>query len=313
MTDSVDLVLPMVGLMLAGYLLARLRVFEANGIRGLATFVFLLAIPSTLFRGASAGTVQGAAGFGIVYAYFLGCFVVYAVGLWIGRAAFSGSPAERALLALSGCFSNTVMLGIPLIIGAFGDPAVLPVMLVISVHALLMLPLTTVLIEAGRSDSGGLRKVLFGLARAVFKNPMIIAVALGFAWSLTGRPLPAAIDGVTRLLAGAAPACALFALGASLAGFRIGGDLRETSYIVVAKLVAHPALVWLFARYVFGLEAIEVAVATMLAALPTGANVFILAQRYEVYIARAATAVLVSTVLAVPSAALLLSFFAGLR
>ena len=79
------------------------------------------------------------------------------------------------------------------------------------------------------------------------------------------------------------------------------------------KLFLHPAIVWLLASFVFRLQPIEIAVATMLAALPTGANAFILAQRYGIYIARAATGVLVATGLSVATAALLVSLFGGLR
>lgn len=303
----------MFGLMVAGYLLARIRAVEAAGIRGLATFVFLLAIPATLFRGVATGIVPGNVSLDIVYAYFLGLFAVYGISLRAGRALFDTSLPERALLALSASFSNSVMLGIPLVIGAFGERAVLPVTLVISFHSLILIPLTTLLVEIGRGERTSLPRMAATLGRALVGNPIIVAIAAGFAWALTGWQMPTAVDAFTRLLAAAAPACALFALGASLAGYRIGGDLRETAFLVAMKLFLHPAIVWLLAGFVFRLPPIEVAVATMLAALPTGANAFILAQRYGIYIARAATGVLVTTGLSIVTAAVLLSLFGALR
>ena len=55
---------------------------------------------------------------------------------------------------------------------------------------------------------------------------------------------------------------------------------------------------------------LDTAVATTCAALPTGSNAFILAQRYNLYVARAASSVLISTVLSVFTLALLLAVLA---
>jgi malonate transporter and related proteins len=77
----------------------------------------------------------------------------------------------------------------------------------------------------------------------------------------------------------------------------------------VLKMVVHPALVWLLAL-AFQLTPTQTAVAVIIAALPSGVNPFILAQRYGVYVQRAASSVVVTTALAVVTAALLLAWFA---
>ena len=103
-----------------------------------------------------------------------------------------------------------------------------------------------------------------------------------------------------------APA-ALFALGASLAGYRIGGALSESLTMVAFKLFVHPAAVWLLGHYVFDLEPVVLAVATLMAAAPIGANVFNLAHHYEVYLARATSAVVISSTLSMLTLAVLLT------
>ena len=77
---------------------------------------------------------------------------------------------------------------------------------------------------------------------------------------------------------------------------------------VVFKLVLHPALAWFFAAKIAGLAPLTVAVITLMAAMPSGVNVFVLAQQYGTYVQRAASAVLVSTVLAVISLSFLISW-----
>ena len=57
----------------------------------------------------------------------------------------------------------------------------------------------------------------------------------------------------------------------------------------------------------FDVRPLWTAVAVLSAALPAGANVFLLAQRYDVYVQRSATVVLVSTVASIATLSLLLT------
>jgi predicted permease len=71
--------------------------------------------------------------------------------------------------------------------------------------------------------------------------------------------------------------------------------------------VLQPLCVWLLARFVFDLQPIWVAVATLAAALPTGANFYMMAQRYDVFLQRATSTVLVSTALSIVTLSMLLA------
>jgi predicted permease len=88
------------------------------------------------------------------------------------------------------------------------------------------------------------------------------------------------------------------------------GDAVQGGVLVALKMVVHPVLAWLVGTYVFALEHLPLAVAVMVAALPTGINVFILAERYERYVRCTATAVLVSTAFAILSQSALVALFA---
>jgi len=116
--------------------------------------------------------------------------------------------------------------------------------------------------------------------------------------------------GLADMLKAAAPPAALFAVGASLAAFRLLGDPVQSAAIIIVKLLVLPAAAWVSATYVFGLSPLNVAVATLAGAMPTGVNVFLLASAYNTYRERSATAVVVSTALAVITVGLLIAVFA---
>ena len=67
------------------------------------------------------------------------------------------------------------------------------------------------------------------------------------------------------------------------------------------KLAVLPLLVWLAGRYVFSLDPLWLTVATLNAALPAGANVYLVAQLYRTGVGLATNAVVVSTAASVVS------------
>ncbi len=99
------------------------------------------------------------------------------------------------------------------------------------------------------------------------------------------------------LIAAAGP-CALFTLGATLAGREISGGLAEVSYLTFFKLAVHPASMWLTMSF-FDVNPLWTKVAILGASLPVAANVFILARQYETYVDRTSGAILASTIVSV--------------
>lgn len=312
MQAVLEIVLPVFGLVLAGWALARTRVLTPDGVRGLSNFVFYIAIPTLLFRTMARGAIPANVEWGIVLSYFGGCFALFAATAGVGRLAFRLRLDEGAVLAMGATFSNTVLLGVPLVLAAFGEDGLLPIMLIVAFHSTTLIPLTTMVAEAERRQGGGARLVA-ATFKSLAQNPIIVALAIGLAWGFWTPGLPAPVDRFAQLLAGAAAPCALFALGATLAGYRISGALPASLTMAALKLVGHPALVWLLAMSVFAIEPMWAAIATITAALPIGANVFVLAQKYDAYVPQSTSATLISTAASVVTVSILLTLLAPAR
>lgn len=305
MQSILETVLPIFGLVLLGYIVGRRGWMSEEAIKGLNTFVFYFAIPALLFRATAGGL--GAVELSIVGAYFSVVGVTFLLALAVARLLFRTGPAERALFGMGSIFSNTVLLAIPLIFTALGEEAGRRLMLIITFHSVIIFPIVTVLIELGLGAGQGWRALALGTTKALALNPIILALLAGIAYGQSGLAVPAAGERFLALLGGAAAPCALFALGASLTAFKISGDLKETLAIVVMKLLVHPALMAVFALYVFELPPLAAAVAILTAACPSGANVFIMARHYNLYLGRSASAVLISTAVSVVTLSLLLA------
>ena len=308
MLTTLFIVLPVFGLILCGYLIGHTRLLNADGIKGLTNFVFFVAMPALLFRSLAILQRPENVEFGIVFAYFGPCLVVFGLAMVVSRFVFRHGIEEQAMLGMSATFSNSVLLGIPLALAAFGDPALLPTMLIIGFHALILITLPTLVVEFHRGRGGRWHQVLRSTLLSLLRNPIVMAMVLGAAYGWSGFGLPAVIDSFLELLGRAGPPTALFAVGAALTAYKIGGDLREVAVAMVLKLLCLPALVWLSGTFLFGLDPLWAAVATIIAATPSGVNVFLFASTYDIYIARSAATVLLSTAVAWATVAALLAW-----
>jgi hypothetical protein len=90
------------------------------------------------------------------------------------------------------------------------------------------------------------------------------------------------------------PVC-LVLIGASLESYGLKGQVGGAARLGLLKLFVLPAVVLLAARYGFGLDGTPLAVLVMMAALPTGANALIFAQRYGTHEAEATAAIVLTT------------------
>ena len=79
----------------------------------------------------------------------------------------------------------------------------------------------------------------------------------------------------------------------------IAGDFKLSAVIVTLKLVLHPLVVFLIARYLVSMPPVFAGVAVVFAAMPCGINAYLLAERYRAGVPATAGAVSLSTALSV--------------
>ncbi len=304
-----NVVLPVFGVLVLGYAAARAGLFDEAANRGLSVFVFNFAIPLLLFRAIAQAALPEQMPWGFLLSYYIGAFAAFGGGMLAGRLLYGRRLDEQGVLGLNAAYSNTVLLGIPLVITAYGQAAALPLFVLIASHSLLMFPSATAIIEAGRGRHEGAKRAFAGVVKGLATNPIILGLLTGLAFSLFGWTIPAPVEALAKSIGAAASPCALFALGASLTRYRIVGNLGEPLALVFMKMALHPLLVWLLAAFVFALPPLWTAVAVTLAALPTGINVYVYAQRYQLCVQTVTTAILISTAISIASLSGLLFLF----
>ena len=307
MATILGVVAPVFAIVAFGWLAASRRMIDEAGFRGLNSFTFNIAAPALLFAGGTSPHQGG--GFAAVL-YFAASVLVFALGVLIARRGLAKDLGAASLFALNAAFGNTVMMGIPLVVAAYGEAGLVILISILALHSMVLLSLATVVAEIGLNASASWPRVLRATVLGVARNPVVVTVFVAFIWHMLDLPVPGPMRRTLELLGAAAPGTALFCLGASLTGFHLAGALREVAWLTVLKLLVMPALVWGICRFA-GLGALETAVAGTTAALPTGANAFLLARRYAIGAEASGATVLASTLVSVLTLTVVLAWFQG--
>jgi hypothetical protein len=300
--------LPFFALIGLGYLAGRTRFFTPEATGYLTKFVFYFALSAMLFRFASNLSLADIWDGRFVAAYLLGCGVVYALAM--GVAFWRGvSVEEAAVEAQCAVIGNTGFLGVPMLVVLMGPQAAGPVLMVLAIDLIVFSTIITLIITGVRQG-----RMSFGIFKALglglLKNPMIVSMALGLAWSAIGYPVPAPINDFMALLGGAATPCALFAIGASLAT-KSAERVGVAGWLAFCKLVLHPAAVAFAALVLFKVDPGPAGVMIAAAALPVAGNVYILAQHFGVAPQRVSASILISTTVSIATLTVVMGLVMG--
>ena len=291
--------IPVILFIAIGFYVGRRGWIRAESVKDLANLVFMVLTPALLFRTMSTVHIEDL-NFGPVGIYFVAFGVVYAATL-----AVQGFNTLGAARALANTFSNTLMIGVPLVGLVFGDAGLVTLFTLISVHSLILLTAATVVFElaaarehAGRE--GGAQQALWRTALQAMRNgivhPVPLPIIAGLLYAQTGWPIPPLIDKPLQLLGQALGPLALLLVGVTLAFSTVGPHFRAALRIALVKNAALPLAVGALG-WALGLSGLPLAVMVTAAALPVGANVFLFAQRYEVGQDEMTAGVTVSTAL----------------
>ena len=248
---SLNATMPIFLTMLCGYFLHRVGLVSDSLASGINRFVFQLALPVLLFQ--DLFLQDFAAAWNGRFVLF--CFLATLVSILL-ISAVSGIFIKN--LSLRGEFiqvsyrSSAAILGIAFIQNIYGagNSGMGPLMILGSVplyniFAVIILSLTAGSESSGEDKAKGrlpdsrlLKKTLLGIV----KNPIILGVAAGFAWSLLKIPRPAVFVSVVHNIAVLATPLGLISMGASFDLKKISGNFRLSLIAAFIKLILQAAV-----------------------------------------------------------------------
>jgi hypothetical protein len=276
-------------------------------------FALRIGVPCLLFRAIASVDLGAVFDPRLLVSFYAGAVTTFALGILGARRLFKRRPGEAVAIGFCALFSNTVLLGLPIMERAYGAEALAPNYAIISIHAPFCYLLGISVMEISRADGRGAFETARAVARAMFSNALMIGLMLGFAVNLGHIPIPAAVQSAVDMIAAAALPAALFGLGGILTRYGLRDSVPEAAMVSGLSLLVHPAIAYGLAHFVFGLPEAFVRSAVIAAAMAPGVNVYVFATQYNRGRAQAASAVLLGTALSVLTVSLWLVVLGGVH
>ena len=179
MFQVAELVTPLFGLILLGYLAGRFRRLPIEGLAWMNFFIVYIALPALFFKLLANTPVNEFANVNFLLHTTLGTITVFALCFIVARVVRKTGTQVATIQGFAGAYGNIGYMGPPLAIAAFGPEAGVPVALIFCVDNAMHFTLAPTLMAIGSKDKQHVLTLAGGIFRKIFTHPFILASLAG--------------------------------------------------------------------------------------------------------------------------------------
>ena len=289
-----EVVLPAFIVVAGGVVLGRAFTIDLAALNRVALYA---AVPALVFSSLSSSEVS----FGDV-GVLLGANALFLLGMgvlaWLVATPFARAT-KRGLVATS-MFGNAANIMLPVTLFAFGDAGLQRALVLYVFSAVALFTLGPLVL--GERNGASRRRFL----ASVLRLPVLWAALLGAAVNALGWSVPLSLERGVALLGSAAIPVVLITLGLQIQRSGLRAPSAANLLGAGLKLVIGP-LVGFATGWLVGARDLDLAVLTLLAAMPPAVNTFMLALEFGADGEEVARTVILSTFLAIASLTLVLA------
>ena len=288
-----QLLFPDFSLILLGYLVCRTTALDRSVWEPVEGLVYYFLFPVLLFQSIVRNPLDLGATSGLIGAGLLmglgGILLAYSVPYWPGLARRVDAREHAGAAQVAFRFNSFIALALAERLAGGPGLALIAVLIGISV------PVCNVAAVWPMA-----RHANTGFARALLRNPLIVATVAGLAANLAGLRLPAMLEPTLNRIAAASLALGLMAAGAGMQFGSLGRAKTLAAALLTIRHVLLPLLAWGLSR-LFRLDEVQTTVLLAVSALPTASSCYVLAARMGYNGPYVAGLVTLSTVLGLAS------------
>jgi predicted permease len=263
-----------------GYMLTRLKLWDANFLNIANNVCFKVLLPVLLFYNvASANIFEVFDGKLIIYVCMCACIICALLFLIV--PLFIKDNKRRGVMIQGTFRSNFLLFGVPLGLSIGGEMGSVLAAVVASFYVPVINMLSVISLYAfSDSKNKNLKAALLG----IIKNPLIIGGVSGLIFSLIrnyiGFEIPTMIDTTLYNIKSTATPLAFLVLGGDLKFDNMLRNIKVSIFSVLGKIVFIPA-VMLLVSSLLGFDRLSMAILIAVFATPNAVSSYAMARNYE--------------------------------
>ena len=297
--------IPFFSIIFLGTFFRAIKVFNEEASKIITKFAFFVTLPPYVFLNIVKSSNTNIFQWDFIIRFEIVTILIITFSFLFSKFVFKYKNREASLFSLNSSYPNYGFLGIPLCILAFGENAAIPISMILFADTIVLL--TFITFFASNSKEKKIYKKLFFILMNMIKNPLLVAVLIGFIFVIFNIPIYSLIYKVLNILSVAAPPTLLFALGIMLWNKINIKFVRLIATITIFRLIMHPLLVFcIFYFFPSSIPSLWINVAILSSCLPVAATAFAMAGYYETFIKETSSSILVTTMLSTISVSTIL-------
>ncbi len=286
--------LPMLLLIILGYLSRKTGILRAGDERVLNAYIYYFALPS-LFIVDLAGIEFTWGEIEFVLAGVTPVIIVLAAYIVL-YVVLGFSRSLLYLLVLTTIFGSTAFYGIPFLMFAFSNIVEKLATLAAASISIIGVSISIAFLEFYRLGAPGLRGLRI-VGKRLSKNPLILSILMGLSMSFLKINIPYPLSTVLHMLGSTTATVAIFMLGVLFYG-RSYGRFAESLALSLLRMILLPAIS-LSISVLLGLSSLERTVLIVMHSVPLAVSMIILSDRYDFYKETVSSVVLLSSLSAI--------------
>lgn len=285
-------------LIMAGYILTKLKVLSADARKPLSDLLINFILPCNIITSFFIEFNQK-----ILWdclAIFIASVLIQLFAITISNYLYPKAASARLpVLRYGTIVSNAGFMGNPIAQGLYGDQGLL-------YASIYLIPLRSVMWSYGvycfTKTKGK------GVFKKILTHPCILAVLIGLVFMITQLQLPRGLEQTIRYAGNANTALSMIVIGNILAEIKVSEIFdKNVWYFCFIRLCLIPALVFAVCHFT-GIDELVKQVCVVLSAMPAAATTAILASKYDGDAHFAAKIIFLSTILSMISVPLFCIF-----
>jgi predicted permease len=277
---SANVVVPIFLLILLGYFLTRIKLWDENFLKIANQVCFKCLLPVLLFYNVATANIFEVFNLKLII-YVCLCACILCGILFLIVPLFIKDKKRRGVMIQGTFRSNFLLFGVPLGLSIGGNEGAVLAAVVASFYVPVINMLSVIsLYVFSESENKSIKSALLGIV----KNPLIIGGVSGLIFSLIrnsiGFEIPTMIDTTLFNIKSAATPIAFMILGGDLKFKNMLRNIKVSSLSVLGKVVLIPAIM-LTVSALLGFDKLEMAILIAVFATPNAVSSYAMARNYE--------------------------------